>query len=354
MSGPVRGPAGGPVSGPARPLAGCPSRLVDRYDAALLDLDGVVYVGAEPVPHAAEVLRALRAAGTRLAFVTNNASRGPDTVADHLSRLGISARPSEVVTSAQAAARILADKLPPGAPVLVVGAPALAAEVTAVGLVAVERADAAPAAVVCGFSDRLGYPIFAEATLALRTGVPWVATNLDSTLPTPRGLVPGNGALVALLATATDRRPEVAGKPAAVLHRAAAGRVKATRPLVVGDRLDTDIEAASAAGFDSLLVLTGVADLAALLRAPAGQRPTYLSEDLRGLLEAHPPVCRDGSVFRCRRARAELGDRTVTVVGDGSPDDAVRAAAAAAWAGYDEGASRLELVGLPDRPGGGR
>lgn len=342
------------MSGPADPLAGCPSRLVDRYDAALLDLDGVVYVGADPVPHAAEVLGTARAGGTRLAFVTNNASRDPGTVADHLGRLGIATHPSEVVTSAQAAARILADRLPAGAPVLVVGAPALTAEVTAVGLVAVERADAAPAAVVCGYSDRLGYPIFAEATLALRTGVPWVATNLDPTLPTPRGLVPGNGALVALLATATDRRPEVAGKPAAVLHRAAARRLEASRPLVVGDRLDTDIGAATAAGFDSLLVLTGVTDLAALLRAPAGQRPTYLSQDLRGLLEAHPPVCRDGPVFRCGRARAELRDLTVTVAAEGSPDDAIRAAAGAAWAGYDEGASRLELVGLPDRAGGGR
>nr|WP_206531444.1 HAD-IIA family hydrolase [Rhodococcus aetherivorans] len=250
------------------------------YDVLLLDLDGTVYRGAEAVPGARE---ALSEGAERLFYVTNNASRRPAEVAKHLRELGFAADESSVVTSSQSAARLLAERVPVGAPVLVVGTEALVDEVAAVGLTPVRSADAEPVAVVQGHSPETGWAILAEATLALRSGALWVATNVDSTLPTERGLVLGNGSMVAALRSATGCEPLVAGKPAAPLLEDAVVRSGASRPLVVGDRLDTDIAGANAVGADSLLVLTGVSTVADLLRAPQDQRPTYVADSLAGL-----------------------------------------------------------------------
>ncbi|MGW4579794.1 HAD-IIA family hydrolase [Rhodococcus aetherivorans] len=250
------------------------------YDVLLLDLDGTVYRGAEAVPGARE---ALSEGAERLFYVTNNASRRPAEVAKHLRELGFAADESNVVTSSQSAARLLAERVPAGAPVLVVGTGALVDEVAAVGLTPVRSADAEPVAVVQGHSPETGWAILAEATLALRSGALWVATNVDSTLPTERGLVLGNGSMVAALRSATGCEPLVAGKPAAPLLEDAVVRSGASRPLVVGDRLDTDIAGANAVGADSLLVLTGVSTVADLLRAPQKQRPTYVADSLAGL-----------------------------------------------------------------------
>ena len=262
--------------------------LVDGYDLVVSDLDGVVYLGTEPVPGAAEAIGALHERGVDVVYVTNNASRGAGDVAALLTDLGIPAKPDEVLTSAQAAATVLAGRLPTGSPVLVVGAKALAAEVTASGLRVVGSADEAPRAVVQGYAAEVGWVHLAEACVAVRAGAEWVATNTDRTLPSPRGPLPGNGSLVEALATALGRRPDVVvGKPEPALFEQAARRHGALRPLVVGDRLDTDIEGANRAGMDSVLVLTGVATAADLLTAPAAQRPTYVVADLRGLLD--PP-----------------------------------------------------------------
>lgn len=251
--------------------------LRSLYDVLLLDLDGTVYRGAEAVPGARE---ALTAGDDRLLYVTNNASRRPGDVAQHLRELGFPADDSSVVTSSQSAARLLAERVPPGSPVLVVGTEALAEEVHRVGLVPVRSADAEPVAVVQGHSPETGWTILAEATLAIRGGAWWVATNVDSTLPTERGLVLGNGSMVAAVRCATGSEPVVAGKPAAPLLEDAIRRGSAQRPLVVGDRLDTDIEGANAVGSDSLLVLTGVSTVDDLLRAPVAQRPTYVAASL--------------------------------------------------------------------------
>jgi HAD superfamily hydrolase (TIGR01450 family) len=275
----------------------------------------------------------------RFAYVTNNASRSPDVVAQRLAGMGMPAEPDDVVTSAQAAGRTLAAQLPAGAAVLVVGTEALADEVRAVGLRpvrTVEEAGAAgPAGVVQGLAPTTGYADLAEAAVALHQGALWVAGNTDATLPTTRGLLPGNGAFVAALELVTGRSPLVSGKPDPALHQESVDRVRAERPLVVGDRLDTDVLGAVRGGADSLLVLTGVVGVAELLQAPVGSRPTYVSSDLRGLLQPHPPVSVDASSARCGSATAFYDGQLVD--GDLSTDDGIRAVVALAWAVADDG-----------------
>jgi HAD superfamily hydrolase (TIGR01450 family) len=224
----------------------------------------------------------------RMAFVTNNASRTPTAVVEHLARVGVPATEAEVATAAQAAATLLTTLVAPGVRVLVTGGEGLRVAVAERGFEVVAAAADAPAAVVQGYAPALAYDDLAETALAVRAGAVWVASNLDATIPTPRGLLPGNGALVALVATAAGRRPDaVAGKPEPALHDEAVRRSGARRPLVVGDRLDTDVAGAVRAGCDSLLVLTGVSTEADL--AAAAARPTYVGADLRALLEPGRP-----------------------------------------------------------------
>jgi HAD superfamily hydrolase (TIGR01450 family) len=298
--------------------------LVDGYDLVIFDLDGVVYLGTEPVPGAVEAVNRLRERDVALVYATNNAARRPDEVALLLTGLGVRARPDEVLTSPQAAAALLADRLPAGAPVLVVGTDALRDEVAAVGLSVVRSADDKPAAVVQGYGPKVGWADLAEACVAVRAGALWVATNRDRTLPSVRGPLPGNGALVAALATALGRDPdEVVGKPAPALFQRAAQRTGARRPLVVGDRLDTDVEGAVRAGMASLLVLTGVSTPADVLAAPPQRRPTHLATDLSGLSTVDTGA--EGWQVRAHEAGLELD-------GDGTPIAALRALCAAAWA----------------------
>jgi HAD superfamily hydrolase (TIGR01450 family) len=259
--------------------------LCRTYDVALLDLDGVVYRGAEPVPGAADAVAAARAAGMRMAFVTNNAARTPAAVVAALAAVGVPTTEDEVVTAAQAAATLLGSYVPAGARVLACGGEGLRAALTERRFTVVKTADDEPTAVVQGYDPGMTYADLAEAALAVRRGAVWLATNLDATIPTDRGELPGNGSLVALVAAASGRRPDAsAGKPERALYDEAVRRSAARHPLVVGDRLDTDIAGAHRAGYDSLLVLTGVADRAALDAAPAEQRPTYAAPDLAALL----------------------------------------------------------------------
>ena len=319
------------------------------YDAGLLDLDGVLYRGADPVEHAAASVAGARAAGMRIAFVTNNASRHPAAVAGHLRALGIPAEADEVVTSAQAAARTVAAAVAPGSEVLVLGTAALEETLVRAGLRPVRRLDQADvagvAAVVQGLAPETSMADLAEATVALRSGALWVVGNTDPTLPSPRGLLPGNGAFVALLSAVTGREPVVAGKPDPALHVESVERVKSTRPLVVGDRLETDVLGAVRGGADSLLVLTGVTDRAALLAAPRGSRPTYLASDLRGLGASHPQVHVDGDRATCGTATATYDGRAVRVAETG--EDALRAQVALTWAVAD----RASVPGPERGPG---
>ncbi len=311
--------------------AGCAEPLVERYDAGLLDLDGVVYIGPHAVPHAAESLTAARARGMRLAFVTNNASRTPKAVAEHLTDLGVTADASEVATSAQAAARLVAGLVAPGSAVLVVGGDALEDALLERGLRPVRSADDGPSAVVQGYHPAVDWRALAEGTFAVRAGLPWVASNTDLTIPTPRGIGPGNGTLVNVIRLASGAEPLVAGKPELALHRESIDRVAAQRPLIVGDRLDTDIEGAVRAGTDSLLVLTGVTGAADLLAAPPTRRPTYLAADLRGLLTAHPDVDAAGGGAALGGWTARVSGGRLRLSGEGDLVDALRVACVATW-----------------------
>jgi HAD superfamily hydrolase (TIGR01450 family) len=323
---------GGGRAAPSRPFPGISEPLASHYDVALLDLDGVVYLGGAPIAGAAEALEKAVASGMRLAFVTNNASRTPSAVAAQLTGLGVPARASEIITSAQAAARLLAEHLPAGAPVLVVGGMGLRAAVRERGFRPVTTAAEHPRAVVQGYAPDISYGQLAEAALAVSAGVPYVASNADATLPTSRGRQPGNGSLIQVIATATGRTPVIAGKPEPPLHAEAVARSGARRPLVVGDRLDTDIESAVRSGADSLLVLSGVTGPLDLVLAPARRRPTYLAEGLAGLLGPHPGVTAEDGGFRCGGWRAgEDGRGRFAVAGSGPAVDGLRALCAAAW-----------------------
>lgn len=309
--------------------------LAEIYDVALLDLDGVVYVGAAAVPHAQQSLADVRRGGMRLAFVTNNAARPPRVVAEHLSSLGVEADASEVVTSAQAAARLVAEMLPGGSRVLVVGGEGLIDALAERGLVAVSELADQPAAVVQGFHPDVGWRLLAEGAYAIAAGLPWVASNIDTTIPTPRGRAPGNGTFVEVLKLTTGQAPIVAGKPETPMHREAVLRTGAQRPLVVGDRLDTDIEGARRAGSDSLLVLTGVTDPDELVHASANHRPSYVGEDLRALLAMPDQVGVRAGVTQCGGWSAVVDEGRIGVeqVSDEVTRlDALRALCGAAWA----------------------
>ncbi|PTR27384.1 HAD superfamily hydrolase (TIGR01450 family) [Rhodococcus sp. OK519] len=308
------------------------STLRSGFDVLLLDLDGTVYQGPDIIPGARE---ALEAGDERQLYVTNNASRSPSEVAEHLRDLGFTAADGDVVTSSQSAARLLSEQLDTGSAVLVVGTDALAAEIENVGLRAVRRFADSPVAVVQGHSPATDWGILAEATLAIRAGALWIAANIDSTLPTERGLVLGNGSMVAALRTATGQDPVVAGKPASPLMRDALARANASKPLVVGDRLDTDIAGANAVGVESLLVLTGVSTTADLLRADAVHRPTYVAESLEAL--NRPAASSVVAVHPGWQVDFEAGDLVVrTVDTDGESNGRTTAGAfltvlAAAW-----------------------
>jgi glycerol-1-phosphatase len=313
--------------------------LARQHDCLLLDLDGTVFRGHEPTVGAVESLAGLDA---RVLYVTNNASRAPEQVAEHLRDLGFAAGSGDVVTSAQSAAHLLAAHVPPDSAVLVVGTDALAGEVSNVGLRPVRTFDEGPVAVVQGHSPDTAWPDLAEAALAIRAGALWVAANVDLTLPSERGLLPGNGSMVAALQVATQQIPLVAGKPQPTLMNDALSRGTFATPLVVGDRLDTDIAGAVAAGLPSLMVLTGVSTASEAVHAVPAERPGYLAADLRGL-HADADALRIGPDPAWR---IDTDTDTVTVYATGQdPQDelsVVRATAHAVWgAGQGQAAVRV-------------
>jgi HAD superfamily hydrolase (TIGR01450 family) len=320
--------------------------LWDAYDVAMLDLDGVVYVGREAVPGAPAHLDAARHAGMHLAYVTNNASRTPDTVAQHLRDLGVPAADEDVVTSAQAAARLLSEQLPEGSPVFVIGGRGLEVALTELGLRPVQHRSERPAAVVSGFSADLRWRTVMTGAILVREGLPWVASNTDLTVPTAEGPGPGNGMLVGVVARFAEREPVVAGKPQSPLFEETLRRVGGERPLVVGDRLDTDIEGAIKVGYDSLLVMTGVTGPTELVSAAKGLRPTYVAADLGALAaDQQPPTESDGATV-VGGWRAVVGEGALAVTGDGSPDEWWQAVATAGWRHLDATGSAADVSGL--------
>ncbi len=311
---------------------------LDGVDAVLADLDGVVYAGPGALPHAIDSLN--RAGETcRLGYITNNASRRDAVVAQHLRDLGLDrTRPEDVVTSPQAAMRLLRERVAPGSTVLVVGGDGLVFELEKAGYTVTRSADDAPAAVVQGFAPEVGWAQLAEAAYALATpeddgGIPWIATNTDWTIPQARGIAPGNGTLVSAVHTAVGRLATVAGKPERPIFDEAVARFGAEKALFIGDRLDTDIAGAQAAGIESVLVLTGIDRPKHLLAAPTTSRPTYIVSDLRELHEPYPEVRTKGDVTTVGAASVRIDGADVHIISDGDrPIDLVRAGTAAIWA----------------------
>jgi len=257
---------------------------VGDFDVLLFDLDGVVYVGQEPVPAAIEAIESARAQGARCIYVTNNASRTPAQVAEHLRELGVPATEQDVVSSSMAGATLVAERIT-GGEVLAVGGEGVRAALIERGFVPVSTFTDTVQAVMQGYGPDVGWRDLAEATFAVRAGLPWIATNLDSTFPTARGVAPGNGSLVQVVAQTAGRGPDaVAGKPEPALLQEALRRTGATRPLMIGDRLDTDIAAGARLGMPTLLVTTGISTATEAMHATGDLRPTYLAADLSCLL----------------------------------------------------------------------
>ena len=338
-------------------LLECDEPLCEAYDLAMLDLDGVVYIGREAVPDVAEHLASSAGCGMALAYVTNNASRPPAAVADHLRELGIEAAPEDVVTSAQAAARLVAERVEPGSVVFVIGGDGLFEALEELGLRGTQSFDDGPVAVVSGYGPELRWRTVIDGAILVREGLPWVVSNTDMTVPTPRGAGPGNGVLVKAVADYARVEPTVAGKPEPPLFRETQRRVGGERPLVVGDRLDTDIEGARRAGYDSLLVMTGVTGLAELVATEPHQRPDYVAATLAALQQPQPRPHEESGRWRCGRWQTAVDEGVLRVdaaseaeAGESDVDDWWRAVAAAAWHHLDSTGSPASVDGL--RPPG--
>jgi glycerol 3-phosphatase-2 len=319
---------------------------LDGVDLLLADLDGVIYKGPDAIVYAVESMNEA-AAGIRTGYLTNNASRTAKSVAEHLSSLGLTVTDDDVVTSPQAAVRLLAERVPAGSTILVIGGEGLTSVVADAGFTVTDSAEDSPAAVIQGFAPEVGWTQLAEASFALNDEpeMPWVATNTDWTIPVARGIAPGNGTLVAAVHTAVGRLPVVAGKPEVAIFEEAVRRFGGSHPLFIGDRLDTDILGANRAGMASALVLTGIDGPKQVLAADEKSRPTFILGDLRELHEPYPApqTSTKGSV-----TTVTVGDAVVSLDGPkvsiehtGSRAiDLLRAATALIWG------SGLPIYGL--------
>jgi glycerol 3-phosphatase-2 len=316
--------------------------LVEAHDLVMFDLDGVVYVGGEAIDGVAGAIDRVRESGRHVAFVTNNASRTPDQVAAKLTKVGVSAEAGDVVTSAQAAARLLVEEHGEGSRVLMLGGEGLRVALLEAGLEPVEDPEGA-VAVASGYGPDVRWRDIMRVATLVRDGLPYVASNADLTIPTPYGLAPGHGVLVRTITGFAGVDATVAGKPEKPLMEETVLRVGGDRPLMVGDRLDTDIEGARAIDAPSLLVLTGVTWLQELAEAPARLRPTYLSPTLAGLFEPHPVPSVTGVTAQLAGWSASVGDGRLVVEGEGSDADWWRVAATACWRHLDEVGSPADV-----------
>ncbi len=321
---------------------------LDGTDVVFADLDGVIYTGENAVPFAVDSLNSA-ADRVRLAYITNNASRTPTAIAEHLNGLGLKVTADDIVASPQAAVKILATLVDPGATILVIGGEGLISEVVNAGFVVTDSADDKPAAVIQGFAPTVGWVHLAEASFALHRGIPWVATNTDWTIPVARGVAPGNGTLVSAVHLAVGRLPVFAGKPEKAIFDYAAERFDAKNALVIGDRLDTDILGANRAGMRSALVLTGIDGPKQVLAASEDHQPTYILSDLRELSQPYPEAVvaeKNGvTTVTVRKSVVTMAGNVVRVKKRGSSSiDLLRAGATAIYR------SGLRIYGLDVDP----
>jgi glycerol-1-phosphatase len=320
--------------------------LAESYDLLMFDLDGVVYVDGHAIAGAPEGIASSREAGAHIAFITNNASRTSAQVARHLTQLGVQAVAGDVVTSSQAAARVLRDRCGAGAAIAVLGAEGLLEALREQDLEPVDVDVDRAVAIVSGYAPEVRWKVIMQAAVRIRNGLPWVATNTDPTLPTGDGPAPGHGTLVKMISEFAGVTPVVAGKPERPLLDETLRRVGGRHPLMVGDSLHTDIAGAHNAGTDSLLVMTGVTDLAGLAQARADQRPTWIGHDLSAL--DRPGVRaeqRDGAWTADEWTASVTGGR-LTVEGAGGTEAWWASVAPALWSHLDDAGEPADTTGV--------
>lgn len=235
--------------------------LPSHIKALILDMDGVIWKGDTPIGDLPATFRRIRERGLKFVFATNNGTKTPEEYQAKLAQLGVDVAPSQVVTSAMGIAFLLAKKHPPGAKIFMIGEEGIRAALEQKGfeILGVERASEADA-VAMGIDRSINFQKVVEATLLVRAGKPFYTTNTDRTFPTPRGEIPGSGAWVSVITTATGVEPVVAGKPYPYLMELGLKRLGTQKEetLVVGDRLETDIAAGQSVGCPTALVLSGV------------------------------------------------------------------------------------------------
>ena len=324
---------------------GDPARAGTAIDCVLFDLDGVVYHGPEPIPGAVEGIGFLHENSIPVNYVTNNATRTAEVVADHISELGISTSAQEVTTSAQVLAQKLASAYGSGATIYLLGAAGLAAALEQAGLSVTDSLDDEPVAIAQGLDPDITYRKIVAACEAIETGIAWWASNPDYSMVGAKSRVPGNGAFIDMLSRLTGAEPTIVGKPSPHMMEHAAQRLGAVRPLMVGDRLDTDIEGGNAAGFETALVLTGVHDIHDALNARQELRPDYILPSLASLPELIRGSDRSASeTSACTivDGRLHLDDDAPTTASD------VEAALRLAWEAMDHGTD-VDPGNLPRR-----
>ncbi len=329
------------------------SSLLARYAGIVCDLDGVVYRGPEAIPGAIDSLNALT---SPVIYATNNASRTPHDVAAHLSQLGLRVSESDVLTSSMAGAAEIAGRFPAGSRILAIGGPGVAIALRDAGLEPVAAPEPDVVAVLQGYGPDVRARELADAAYVIGGGALHVATNTDLTLPTERGPAPGNGSFVQCVVNASGVAPVVVGKPFAALYLLStqALGLSPEHVLGVGDRLETDIEGATAAGMDGALVLTGVHGARDAALADPTARPRWIIGELAELHAPYDePVTGADGVVTCGQARARLDGDQLTVDGSADPRELMRAGVAAVWryldSGGDPARARVLTEQFPDR-----
>ncbi|WJZ02539.1 HAD-IIA family hydrolase [Corynebacterium freiburgense] len=318
--------------------------VASGYDCLLLDLDGTIWEGGRPIPGA---IKGVQSTGLPLFYITNNASKAPSVVAEQLTNIGLPTAPDHVLTSAQAAIELASRKIPSGAKLLILGTDSFRELAREAGFVVVDSADDNPVAVLQGHNPSTGWAELSEASMAIHKGATYFASNLDTTLPQERGLAVGNGSMVAAVVSATGIVPEAAGKPKPMMFEVAASLLSASRPLAIGDRLDTDIAGGVAAGMDAFQVLTGVSGFYDVVNAPASQRATFLAESMLDLAEDSAtlrPGAQGGFSAVCTDGIVELDGG----VGSSTAIQALRTVVGAVWGLSDKGNQVREVRGISE------
>ena len=238
--------------------------LPSTAQGLILDMDGVLWTDSAPIGNLPGIFSRIKELGLTVAMATNNSTRTVDQYVERLHAFGVSVEPWQVVTSSLAVADMMKRQLPAGAPIFAIGEQGLRDVLKAASfeLLSVEQADRAEA-VVFGVDREINFDKMREATLLVRAGKPFFATNPDRTFPTPRGQIPGAGAWISVIVTATDIQPIYAGKPYPYILELALKRINTPREttFVVGDRLETDIAGGQSLGFPTVLVLSGISTL---------------------------------------------------------------------------------------------